>query len=527
MSFIQTISDFLESIFKRSSPEVQKKQQLKKLDAELREFQPVIYKNGNLQPNFAEAIYSLYKNTKVLDDLFSLTVSSSDIPRQHRFEAQLILTGYSNEYRGIIESLSFDSRKEEIMNEPQNQDRIYIHQRTQCEKVIKELNSENFRRVDKDILSLRQLVDFCHIMFVPILQIFDLNFKAADFSYQPAYSEIPIAKAVNLLEDLYYQLSGMKITTSTADQVIAIAQLKKGTVLSNSESEVYLSALKKINYVITKVLPVDRLKSLLRMAKQDVIYEPEVASYTGSPRQEFATIFQEKFDADEQRIKSEMQDEQITSEVSELFKNTPLDTLFGYNQEANIMLQPTITLSFQWILPMRILKTFLRIYLTEGIKGLLNDLVIEGFFNNPAYKSDFSTTVYAAINASSKLQEFEDSFGNDQRNSIAVMQSYVHDSHKDKDFYRKLEKMVVTTNNEAHELLQKTVSTIHALYKYLGELLADSKKPSSEIISNVKVLMISSRNKENTNNLEIQYPDWKIFFEIMKNYVIINSGDMQ
>ena len=527
MSFINTISDFLESIFKRSSPEVQKKQQLKKLDAEMREVQPVIYKNGNLQPNFAEAIYSLYKNTKLLDDLFSLTVSSSDIPRQHRFEAQLILTGYSQEYQEIIQDLSFDARKEEIMNDPTNEDRIYIHQRTQCEKVIKELNSENFRRVDKDILSLRQLVDFCHIMFVPILQIFDLNFRSADFSYKPNYSEIPITKAVNLLEDLYYQISGMKITTSTADQVIAIAQLKKGTVLSNNESDIYLSSLKKINFIISKVLTVDRLKSLIRIAKQNVTYEPEVASYTGSPRQEFATIFQEKFDADEQRIKSELQDEQITSEVSTLFKNNPLDTLFGYNAESNIMLQPTISLQFQWILPMRILKTFLRIYLTEGIKGLLNDLVIEGFFNNPAYKSAFSTVVYASINASSKLQEFEDSFGNDQRNSIAVMQSYVQDSHKDKDFYRKLEKMVVTTNNEAHQLLQSTTATLHSLYKYLGELLADSKKPSSEIISNVKVLMISSRNKENTNNLEIQYPDWKIFFEIMKNYVIINSGDMQ
>ena len=527
MSFINKISDFLESIFKRSSPEVQKKQQLKKLDAEMREVHPIIYKNGNLQPNFAEAIYSLYKNTKLLDDLFSLTVSSSDIPRQHRFEAQLILTGYSQEYQDIIQNLSFDARKEEIMNDPQNEDRIYIHQRTQCEKVIKELNTENFRRVDKDILSLRQLVDFCHIMFVPILQIFDLNFKAGDFNYIPSYSEIPISKAVNLLEDLYYQISGMRITTSTADQVIAIAQLKKGTVLSNSESDIYLSSLKKINYIISKILTVDRLKALIRIAKQNVIYEPEVAAYTGSPRQEFATIFQEKFDADEQRIKSELQDEQITSEVSKLFKNTALDTLFGYNAESNVMLQPTISLQFQWILPMRILKTFLRLNLTEGIKGLLNDLVIEGFFNNPAYKSAFSTVVYAAINAASKLQEFEDSFGNDQRNSIAVMQSYVQDSHKDKDFFRKLEKMVVTTNNEAHQLLQSITSTLHSLYKYLGELLADSKKPSSEIISNVKVLMISSRNKENTNNLEIQYPDWKIFFEIMKNYVIINSGDMQ
>ena len=108
------------------------------------------------------------------------------------------------------------------------------------------------------------------------------------------------------------------------------------------------------------------------------------------------------------------------------------------------------------------------------------------------------------------------------------MQSYVQDSHKDKDFYKKLEKMVITTNNEAHQLLQSLCTTLYSLYKYLGELLADFKKPSSEIISNLKVLMISSRNRDNTNNLDIQHPDWKIFFEIMKNYVIINtSGDVQ
>ena len=306
MSLIQSISDFFESIFKRSSPEVQKKQQLKKLDAELKEYKPVIYKSGNLEANFAEAIYSLYKNTKTLDDLFLTTVSSIDSLRQHRFEAQLILTGYTPEYQDIIESLSFEKRKEEVMNEIQNADRIYIHQRTQCEKVIKELNSENFRRIDKDILSLRQLVDFCHITFVPLLQVFDLNFQPADFTYKPNWVEIPVSKAINLLEDLYYQISGMKITTSTADQVIALAQLKKGTMLSNEESAVYISCLKKINYIISKVLTVDKLKSLIRLAKQNVTYEPDVASYTGSPRQEFANIFQEKFDADEQKIKSEI-----------------------------------------------------------------------------------------------------------------------------------------------------------------------------------------------------------------------------
>lgn len=523
---MQGISDFFESIFKRSSPDVQKKQQLKKLDAEIRTFEPVIFRNGNLQPNFAEAIFSLYKNTNPLNDLFSVTVSSADIQRQHRFEAQLILTGYTQEFQEIISSLSFERRKEEVVLETKNPDRIYIRQRTQMERTLKELNTERFRRMDKDILMLRQFVDFCKISFVPILQVFDLNFVPAQ-GYVPNYSEIPIEKAMNLLEDLYYQISGMEINTSLADEIIAVAQLRKGAPLSNSETSTYISCLKKINFVITKILTPNHLKALLRYAKQDLVFEPSIAQYSGSPRQEFANLFQSKFDSDERRIKSEIQDETISSAVSELFKNMKVETIIGYNTDTNTVLQSNTPLSLMWILPMRVMKTFLKNFISEGLKSLLNDIVIEGFFNNPTYKTDFSKTVYAVINAEAELEEFENTFNEGQRNSVAVLRSYINDSHKDKDFYRKLEKMVILVNNEAHKLLQSVTNILFALYKDVGELLADARKPSSEIVSNLKVLMMSSRNKDNTNLLEQQYPEWKIFFEIMKNYVIISNVEIQ
>ena len=87
--------------------------------------------------------------------------------------------------------------------------------------------------------------------------------------------------------------------------------------------------------------------------------------------------------------------------------------------------------------------------------------------------------------------------------------------------------MVGNANNQGHTVLQNITTSLHSLHKILGELLADSKKPSSEIISNVKVLMMSSRNRDNTNFLETNYANWNIFFEIMKNYVIINNGEMK
>ncbi len=526
MSLLQSITDFLESIFKRSSPEVQKKQLVKKLDAEIREFQPVICKAGNLQGNFAEAIYTLYKNTKPLDNLFSVTISPNDMPRQHRFEAQLILTGYSEENQKILDELSYKNRKQSILENFSNSTRVYIHQKQQYEKILKELNTDKFRKIDKDILMLRQLVEFCRYNFIPFLQSFDTNFVPADLTYSPSYVEVPASKALNLLEDLYYQTCNLRISTVTGNMVLALAKLKNGTDLSPDEERSYLTNLKKINFVLNRIIPADRLKTIIRYVRQDLNYEPEVATYAGSPRQEFATMLQNKFNTDEQRIKSEIQDEKITEDVKTLFPNNRLDEVSAYNQRNNEMLQNESSMSFMWVLPLKILKTFLNTYVPESVKSLLNDLVIEGFFNNPTYKTSFSAMVYAIINANSDVAAFEEAFGSGKKNSIAVLESYVKDSKKDKDFYKRLEKMVFEINNEAHELLQTTVMNMFSLYRELGELLADAKKPSSEIISNLKVLLMSSRNRDNTNFLEEHYGKWKIFFEIMKNYVIINSGDI-
>lgn len=526
MSFIQTISEFFESIFKRSSPEVQKKQLMKKLDSEIREFNPLICRAGMLQPNFGEAIYGLYKNCRPLDNLFSTTLSLNDIPRQRRFEAQLVITAYSSSDQEALADLSFERRKQAVLAEDKNPDRVYMRQRQQMEKLIKELNSETFKRMDMDLLNLRQLVELCHYSFIPFLQAFDTSFIPGDISYKPSYIEVPASKALNLLEDLYYQTSGLKLTTTTGEAVLALAQLRKGGDLTDSEKNSYLGNLKKIRYILDRILNPDKLKALIRYCKQDSSYEPKVASYTGSPRQDFANMIQGRFDAEEQRIKTEIQDEKITEDVMALFPGMTLEDVGNYNQTYNEILQNEVSMSFKWILPLRILKTFLKIYLPPASKTLFNDIVIEGFFNNPTYKSSFSSIVYSAINAEEELEAFEASFGNDKPNSIAVLESYIKDSKKDKDFFKRLEKMVNDINNQAHEYLQNIVANLGSLYKQMGELLADAKKPSSEIISNLKVLMMSSRNRDSTNFLESNYGNWKIFFEIMKNYVIINIGDI-
>lgn len=525
MGLLQKITDFFESIFNRNSPEVQKKIQARKIESEIRLFQPVIYKDGQLTAVFAEAVRLLYVNTNPLNELFSVTISSSDFSQNSRFESQLVLSGYSIQSQELISSLSYENRKKEVeTSENFTNSQIYEKQFKRLEKVIQELNSQVFKKIDSDLNKLYQFIDFCKFNFVTMLQIFDSNFVALDRKYKPSFKPADLSRFTNFLEDLYYQESGLVISTSTVNAIKALANLKYNNSVSENWMNDLIENLKKISSITKNVLSPDKLKKLICLSKNDPLYSLKVCEYNSSSVKKFAEIMRSKFKADEQRIKTELKDDKVRQNLDKLFPNTFLITLNGYNHQTNEKLQKESSLAFTYITPLQILKTFINTYLSDGIKALLNDIVVEGFFNNPTFKTEFSNIVYSAIEITDNIKEFEDSFTSGKRNDILTIESHLKNGHKDLEFMKKLEMMINSINNEAHKLITKDVNDLNSLYKIVDSLIQDSKKPASEIISNLKVLMMSSRNRDNTDLLEKQNGNWEIFFEIMKNYAIITNA---
>ncbi len=523
MNLIQAITDFFESIFNRNSPEVQKRLQLKKLENEMKNFQPAIFSNGNLTANFAEAIRLLYINSTPLNNLFLATIASPDGQRAHRFEAQLVLTGFKHEDQKAINNLAYEGRRRELEESSMTTSQIFDRQRRTFDKMIQALGGDSFRKIDSNLIALHQLSDLCKFNFVTILQIFDPNFIAADFAYKPSYQMISASRLTSALEDLFYVASGLSFTSSMANAIAALAQLYSGGESSTAEVQNYTKNLKSMAYILTTVLSPEKIKTLIRYGMQEINYEPKTVEYKESACHNFEMMMQAKFKADELRIKTEMKDENIRTELSKLFGNSTLLSLKGYNNEFNQSLIAGSHGSFLWILPMQILKSFLAIYLTESVRSLLNDIVIEGFFNNPAYKTDFATDVHSALETSQTIADFEENFSTGGKYSTAIIESYLRDGKNDVDFLKKLEPIVNEANNEANKIISKETNNLYRLYRHIGDLLNDSKKPTSEIISNLKVLMMSSRNRDNTDQLEHQYENWEIFFKIMKNYAIINA----
>lgn len=526
MSFFKILSDLFDSIFRSSSPEVQKKIKLKKIDSEIRSLPNGIYRNGLLQPNFAEVLRILYVNTRPILKILENTIAGPDIKRNTRFEFQLITSCYTEEHQQLLKRLEYDERKKEVLIadlEASSITKIFDEQYRILETLVHELNSKEIIKIDQIFVKLKQLTELCKFNFITPIKTFDSNFNPNEANAKNSFSAIAPITLENVLQDLYYIIADFKMTMPVADAIIALAQIIHNNSITGEHQKQLINNLKKIEYACNKILTANTLRSLIQISKQNPDFEPTKASYSADARQKFSVFIQEKYSSDELRIKRERKDDKIKNELNDLFENIPLANLKGYNSTTNEQLLQNSSVSFSWIIPMQILKTFVNNFYPVNARSLLDDIVIEGFFNNPTFKSQFSQTVFSANEIDEKINAFEESFNDHGPNSENLLYGYIRDSHKDSDFQKKLIMQVEKINSEAKQLIQRQVSALHSLYVEMSDLLQDAKKPACEIVSNLKVLIMSSRNRDNTDFFENTHEKWKLFFEIMRNYAIISS----
>ena len=521
MTFMQNVIEFFQSIFMASSPEVKKRQALKKIEAELKDSGPLLYKNGMIQVNVAEALRILFFNTKPIGDLLAETICSDNVRRNKQFEEQLLLTGFDEEAQQILINLEYSNRKSGA-EEAQSLTRYFENEHHQLEKVVKQLNSQEFIKIDGVLNKIKQLNDICRYNYITTLRLFDTNFTAVP-NYTPSFAPIPPDLIEMSLQDLYYVFADLDISTSLSRAIIALYQLSNGQNSNQANIDSLLENLKKIQSVSKHVFSKKILLSLIRLAKKDPNFVPTQASYKGNRRQEYADYLENRFQVDESRLKNELQDERIISLVHEIFQDKPLLNVACYNQETNTLLKQSTPCSFNYILPMQVLKTFMAEFYDTHAKTLLNDIVIEGFFNNPAYKTDFSTVVFACNESSERIAQFEQSFSRGGEFDEAIITGLISDSHKDSGFINQLKDTIDKINKRAKELLQAETNNIFMMSKLIDDIIVEAKKPSSDVITNLKVLMISSRNRSSADAIEKQAGEIKIFLEIMKNYVIIGN----
>ncbi|MBO6218611.1 MAG: hypothetical protein J6N81_03430 [Treponema sp.] len=508
-----------------SSPEVKKRLEMRKVENELKILPSQIFKNGMLQANFAELFRVLYENCKPINDILSNTVCSEDIQRNGRFEYELILTGFDEASQEKIYGLEYENRKKIIMESDTPLNKLIDSQKRTMDTLLKQLSAPGFIKIDDTLCSLKQLSDICRFNYINIIRLFDQNFDGLTSNSFGTIVPVSPEAVAPILQDLYYITGNFKIDLAESRAIFALKQLLSGHDLSEEEKDGISHNLKKINSVFTRYLTSDVFKSLIIYGKKDAGLSFQFATYRSNSLKGFIEFMQKRFASDSERIKGEVKDYTVSFEIKELFGEHPLEEIRVYNSETNEFLRVNTPYSFIWITPLQVIKTFMDVFITASVKTVLNNIVIEGFFNNQNYKADFSSTIYALNEIDNLIKEFEKTFERNGKNDEAELRGLVRDSRTDADFLKKVGSMVDNINNQAHKLIQEISKILYELYIEIGELILDSKKSKSDMVSNIKVLFSSARNLDGAGTIEQQYDNWKLFLKIMKNYAIIGEID--
>ena len=522
MGFFSQIIELFESLFNSSSPEVRQKQELRKIETELKNFQPAIYKSRQALPNFAEVFRILHEHSIPLSKIFSETIDNPDAKFREHYKDILIQTGFSDKSKELLEGLKYENRKKEFMLDLPIK-KVHENQRKSIDFILKELTNESFTQIEVIMQNLEVLVDLCKFPYSSLLREFNPSYKFGIDSQENQFPPLQIETMEQYLLDFYFLTAHFSINAALGRAVVALAISRSSDTIPENEQNNILIHVRKISTVLNKVLTPDNLVKLIRVIKNDPMYEPKASANHTNVIIKYAEKIKKIFEQDTQRIDVEVQDEHIQKETAELFNNEALESVNGYNQENSNIFFRSGAGSFLWVTPLQILKNFVIKYYKNRVNQLLNDLVVEGFFINPQYKTDFSSIVFTCSECEKRIIEFEETFEKNGKNNIGLMTGYLHDSHTDQNFMKSLNSMINTVNLEAKTLIQRECVHLFQLHKKLVELIPDAKKTSPEYIENLRVLFTSPRNKDKFEFLETTFPKWNIFLDIMRNYAIIGE----
>lgn len=532
MSFLSRILEllqgFLESIFASSSPEYQKKKQLKVLAQEIKQLDPPIYtQDGVLLPAFANALYQVYQFLEPVRTLFSETIANPDRRIAERYREYLLELAMTAEQRSLRKTFVFSVRAEDFVAGTKTLEQIIEEQERRFAQFIKSLDSPAFNQAGILLQNLERLLDFCSFDFNNFLSYFDPAFKThtglESSVTSPSFHAVEVAEVVPVLLDFYYVLSVTDLSAPVVDVLSIIEAKHRESPLTDEIRSKTTRIFQAVSWLMAKQISKEIVLSIIRLAKEDPEFNPAQSTTEVNYIALYKERLSERFKSDSKKLLEKKHEDEVEALIRETFKDQPLETLTGYTETTNTLLQEFTVLSLEWIKPLQIIKTFSRHYFDAHFKTILKSVIVEGYFTNRSLQSALSSAYYYCEAIPVKLAQFEALFEDKEPCSLKVVTGYITELEKGLDFEKPLRKMVENMNNHAKSLVQDSVNNFADVFNFSTLLLEDNKRTVPETVTNIRTLSGSSKNIDSFRWLEKEVGVFRNFLEIMKKYAIVGT----
>lgn len=289
---IAAIKDLFEGLFFSSSPEYQKKRQLKVYALELKKLNPPLYHTGKiLLPAFGSLLYQLYHFLQPVKAVLDKTVNSPDIRASEKYQNLFFEAILSEEQTKQQRSFNFQARNL-LLSKCKNYQEVEHKLQEQIhgfKSFMRLFTTPAFKTREQELIKLFFLSDLCDFDYASFLNRFNnklqLTAGAPASISQDNFEEVFAGDVVKNLLDFQFIVRNVSITQTTINNVVFLAR-SAGNFTDEMGAKLE-KTLHTVETILANQLKRNTIPMMLKLIQEDPNFEEKITVSEAKPLQEY------------------------------------------------------------------------------------------------------------------------------------------------------------------------------------------------------------------------------------------------
>lgn len=497
--------NLIESIFKNSGPETEKKRRLKAI---AKAFSKTKYHNFyktstfEVMPPFAKLFYDIYKIVSPAQSLFT---NNENIALYKR---QIISYSLSEKQVSLLDH--FEEPKIVEMSRQIPLDKLTTQIEEDLELFNREFTSERIAKTENLYKAFMLLKDFCSFDYYVLLKKFSGKIQENNFSAVPDFEKTNAEYIVDDLKDFSSVAYALLDERIIWDDLFEFLKATKGTDL------ISLNVWRKVLTKIKAIKTSQAFELMIRHISRNPSYEPDVRMPSGTLVEDYLDKVQEDAMAVISKIGYAQKESKTNSFCEQIFGTTGIQTLKNYTTTANGTFEKKELNLFEYTEPLNYLKAFILEYVKKDIRELYDVVVIRGQWD-ASLSAPMSNAYQELLKTSDEITLFDAELAEEGSLGTKIKTLLPKTAH-DPGAENIINRVIEDSNEQARAYLLSSTQNLVTIGKTLKQLIEDYVKQKPVLVQNWRELerFIDHPMKEFCVNI---YKKIYLFVQLMQQYL--------
>ncbi len=473
-----------------------------------------------IHSGFAEKVFRLYKLVKALDGVLNLPHRRDELLKMEDLREYLVLQQLDESMRSRIDGLSADSLFERIKSS-MDQDTTLRQSEEEWREITHRITGLHQSSFNQDLFQLEIIYALMDYDFELLLAKFDPTFHHHRKESRPRFRECPADWVEQELLDLYFVIGGVTMNQN----VRSLVKMVYAFFHADTEEEEKGTAppelskiLDGIDLIFENDLSDSTFGSMLKLLNQDPGYAPERMKPERDYIDDVWQRLHRRYQSSLITVNRSLLDKSSQQNIAGFFPEGSLQDISFYNRESDSLFNAEQLYGYLYAYPMRILKTYTRHVLENGLLTTLMKISFDAIFTDADLKNDFQSAIEQTNEISDFLREFESSIS--RKNTASVTQIIGKGNAAEGQAVKaeELEQFRDGADRDALYILKYSRQSFENLNQCIRELLDEHHQLHPRRVTNIKVIG-GGQNRDMLKDIEQAYHVHSGVMSLLDSYI--------